>query len=164
MRVVLTTLDRIAEALAFIAGATLFVLMAMTFTDVVLRSVFNAPLEAAAELTRIFMAVIVFTVLPVVSAKGDHISVDLMDPLFGPWASRLRDGLVSLLCGVALLWPAERIMVLAERARSYGDVTEFLHIPDFYAGWMIAIFTGLAAVALALRGLAILIWGGAGRD
>lgn len=164
MRPLLATLDRIAELLAFIAGATLFALMAMTFVDVALRSAFNAPLEAAAELTRIFMAVIVFTVLPVVSAKGEHISVDLLDPMFGAWASRLRDGFISILCGVALAWPAERIVALAERARSYGDVTEFLHIPDFYAGWMIAIFTGLTAVALVMRGVAILVWGDLKRD
>lgn len=164
MRVILAGLDRISDALAIVAGLVLFALMAMTFVDVTMRSIFNAPIEAASELTRIFLAVIVFSVLPVVSARGQHISVDLLDPLFGAWASRFRDGFISLFCGVALYWPAERVMALAERARSYGDMTEFLNIPDFYTAWMIAIFTGLTAVALVLRGIAILIWGDLKRD
>lgn len=164
MRGFLTTLDRIADFLALLAGAVLFVMMVMTFFDVLFRSLFNNPIEAASELTKLFMAVIVFTVLPVVSARGQHISVDLLDNWFNALATRIRDGVVSLICGVALLWPAERIMVLAERARSYGDLTEFLSIPQFYPGWFIAIFAGITAVALILRGLAILIWGDLRRD
>ena len=43
------------------------VMMIMTFFDVVLRSTVNTPIEAATELTRILMAIVVFSALPVVS-------------------------------------------------------------------------------------------------
>lgn len=155
------TLSAVPVALASLA---LFAMMVMTFADVVLRSVLNAPIEFAAELTRIFMAIIVFTVLPVVSAKGDHISVDLTDPLFGRLAARLRDGLMALICGAMLYLPAERIVVLAERARSYGDVTEYMGFPQFYPAWGIAIFTYITMAALIGRGLYILIFGHPTRD
>lgn len=159
MTSLLPILRKIAEAPTFVSGMTLFALMVMTFCDVVMRSAFNAPIEAASDLTLIFMAVIVFTVLPVVSGRGEHIAVDLLDGFFGPMAGRLRDGLISLICGVCLYWPAERCMVLAERARSYGDLTEFLNIPQFYPAWLVAICTALTAVALVVRGVVILIWG-----
>ena len=45
-------------------------MMIMTFFDVVLRSTINTPIEAATELTRILMAVVVFSALPVVSGRG----------------------------------------------------------------------------------------------
>jgi TRAP-type transport system small permease protein len=140
-----------------LAAAVLFGLMLMTFADVVLRSAVSAPIEAATELTRIAMAVIVFSVLPVVSGRGDHITVDLTDPWFGPAATRWRECIVSLACGAMLFWPAGAVLRLAERARGYGDVTEYLGIPDFYTGWFIAACVYLAAIVLVARGLILAV-------
>ncbi|KAA0917636.1 TRAP transporter small permease [Aquicoccus porphyridii] len=140
-----------------VAAFTLFGLMVLTFTDVVMRSTFNAPIEAATELTRIAIAVIVFSAMPLLSARGQHITVDLLDPLFVRLhMKRLLDGMVTLLCGVMLWFPASRVIDLAERSRSYGDQTEYLNIPTFYLGWFIAIMTFATALVMVLRGLIIL--------
>ncbi len=138
---------------SFLAAATLFALMVMTFFDVMLRSVFNNPIESATELTRLFMAIIVFSSLPVISWKGEHIVVDLLDSWFGEAASRIRDGLVNLASGAALVWPALRVWQLAGRARQYGDVTEYLQIPQFYIAYFIAVATFVTAALLLVRGL-----------
>ena len=50
----------------WLAATVLFLLMSMTFLDVILRSVFNNPIESATELTRLFMAILVFSALPMV--------------------------------------------------------------------------------------------------
>lgn len=139
-----------------LAVSALFVMMVMTFADVVSRSAFDAPIEAATELTRIFMAIVVFSALPVVSGRGEHISVDLIDPVLGP-GKRWVDAGMSLACGAMLWWPAERIIVLAERARSYGDVTEYLGIPQFYIGWFVAVCTYATAAVLIGRGLVLIL-------
>lgn len=140
-----------------VASLTLFCLMVLTFCDVVLRSAFNAPIEAATELTRIAVAIMVFSALPALSAKGEHIAVDLLDPLFsGMGLARLRDGMIALVCGALLWFPAVRVVDLARRARSYGDQTEYLHIPDFYLTWFIAMMSFTAAGALIVRGALIL--------
>ena len=151
----LVDLGRVAsKAPVYLACVALFILMAMTFCDVILRSVFNAPIEAATELTRILMAVMVFSVLPVVSGHGSHISVDLTDPWFDHLRlHNVRDGLISLTCGIMLYWPMSRVWVLAERARDYGDVTEYLAVPTFYIGWFIAAATAVTAVVLILTGI-----------
>jgi TRAP-type C4-dicarboxylate transport system permease small subunit len=137
-----------------IASISLFALMVLTFSDVVMRSVFNAPIEAATELIRIGIAITVFAALPILSGRDGHIVVDLLD---GPFArtglARWRDGLVALACGAMLWVPAFRIVDLANRARSYGDETEYLHIPVFYITWFIAIMTFLSAIVLFVRGL-----------
>ncbi len=147
----------LARIPVLMASLALFTLMVMTFSDVIMRSAFNAPIEAATELTRMLMAIMVFSVMPVMSARGEHIAVDLLDGLFtNPVVARVKAALIYLACGAMLFLPAERVMVLAERARSYGDVTEYLGIPQFYIGWFIAIMAFVTAVMLILRGLAAL--------
>lgn len=143
-----------AEALPmWLAAVTLFVLMAMTFADVLMRSALDNPIESATELTRIFMAVIVFASLPAVTWHGGHIVVDLMDPLFSRRAARFRDIAIDLICGAALIWPAWRVWQLAERARSYGDVTEYLGFPQYLTGWFIAAFSFVTALVFLARGI-----------
>ena len=140
-----------------VACATLFFLMGLTFFDVLLRSAINAPIEAAPELTRMSVAIIVFAALPVLSARGEHISVDLLDGVIRRIGlSRIWMALMSLACGAMLWLPANRVVVLAERARKYGDLTEFLQIPTFYMGWFIAILTFITMGTLILRGLLML--------
>ena len=142
----------------WLAATVLFLLMSMTFADVVLRSVANNPIESATELTRFFMAIMVFSALPMVSWKGNHIVVDLMDPLFSRRMARLRDIAVDLICGVLLLWPAKRVWDLAERARDFGDVTEYLGFPQYIIGWFIAFFAFATALVFVARGLARLFF------
>ena len=154
MSAFLTFIKRLDQVPIFVACLSLFILMLMTFCDVILRSTFNAPIEAATELTRIFVAIVVFAVLPHVSALGQHISVDLTDSIFTRLGlDRIRDGLVFIVCGVALYWPTQRVIVLAERARDYGDVTEYLSIPQFYMMWFIAIATAITAVSMVVAGV-----------
>lgn len=156
-----TRLEGLVRAIARVptamAALALFALMLLTFADVMLRSVFNAPIQSAADLTRVLMAVTVFSVLPILSARGGQISVDLLDGLFAKYRlARLRDGVINIGCGVMLIWPVERIWALAERSRSYGDVMEYLGWPTFIVGWFIAVMVALTALALVFRGLALL--------
>ena len=143
----------IVYAPTWAAAIVLFALMVMTFSDVILRSAFNDPIESATELTRIFMAIIVFASLPMISWRGTHIVVDLMDPIFPKGLARVRDIAIDLICGAALLWPAKRVWDLAERARDYGDVTEYIGFPQYIPGWFIALFTLITALVLIARGL-----------
>lgn len=145
-----------AMAPLMLAVTALFLMMAMTFVDVVMRSALNTPIQAATELTRIMMAIVVFSALPMVSGRAEHITVDLLDPIFPAWLARWRDTIVSLVCGAMLWWPAERVVVLAERARDYGDLTEYLGIPQFYIAWFVAVFTYLTAAALIGRGVLLI--------
>ncbi len=149
-----TLMRRVSVAPTVLACVALFILMVMTFFDVILRSVFNAPIEAATELTRILMAVLVFSVLPMISAGKGQIAVDLTDGLFSRFRlSRARDAIVYLASGIMLIWPINRVWVLAERGREYGDVTEYLSIPVYYVGWFITACTAITAVAMVVTGL-----------
>lgn len=142
----------------WLACAALFALMVMTFSDVVLRSSFDAPIEAGTELTRILVAVMVFAVMPHISVNGGHIAVDLTDGIFDRLRlTRLRDGLILILSGVMLSWPVAQVWTLAERTRGYGDVTEYLGLPQYYTMWFIASGITLAALAMVIAGVLTLI-------
>lgn len=154
MQSLVTFARRVSIAPTLLACIALFILMVMTFFDVILRSVLNAPIEAATELTRILMAIMVFSVLPMISAGKGQIAVDLTDGVFSRLRlSRARDAVVYIVSGVMLIWPIKRVWILAERARDYGDVTEYLSIPVFYVGWFIAGFTAITAMAMIVTGL-----------
>lgn len=154
MHPALRFLKSLSQLPMIMASVALFALMCLTFADVLMRSIFNAPIEAATELIRMGIALIVFAALPVLSARNEHIAVDLLD---GPFRrlglERVRDTVVALACAAMLWWPAGRIMDLAQRAKSYGDVTEYLQIPTYYVAYFIAAMTYLTAVALIGRAL-----------
>ncbi len=135
----------------YLASSALFFLMVMTFFDVILRSLFNNPIEAATELTRLLMAVVVFASLPIVTWRGEHIVVDLLDGFFSKGLARIRNILIDGASGILLLWPAYKVIGLAERARSYGDLTEYLEIPQFYIAYFIGAATFLTAGVLICR-------------
>lgn len=143
----------IAQVPTYLSASILFCLMIMTFADVVLRSALNNPIESATELTRLFMAIVVFAALPMVTWKGEHIVVDLFDPMFSRRMARIRDTLIDLICGALILWPAKRVYDLAERARDYGDRTEYLNMPQHYAGWFIALFAAITGLVFIARGI-----------
>jgi len=144
--------------LMFIASVALFALMLMTFLDVTMRSLLNASIQEATELTRILMAVLVFASLPVLMARGNAISIDLLDPLFRRFGiDRILAALVSLFTGLVLFWPFQRLLVLVDRTRGYGEVTEYLHIPQYLVLGFIAVAVAVTGVAAIARGVILLV-------
>ncbi len=136
-----------------IAALTLFALMMITCVDVIGRYVFNSPLTGATELTEMAVGIVVFSVVPIISSRNDHIVVDLLDPLFPPLAQFIRTIIINILICIALVYLGQRINLLAERSLSYGEVSEYLAIPS---GWMMyfigyaAWVTGLMVVTLGI--------------
>ena len=143
-----------------VSAVVLFLLMAMTCVDVFGREVLGAPLDGATELTRLMLGVIVFGVLPAVSRREDHVTVDLLDPLFSPRAARIREAILNLVCAVALSAVCWRVWFVGADQLEYGDATEFLRIPLGPVSWFIAILSGIAAAATLLNATEHLI----GRD
>jgi TRAP-type C4-dicarboxylate transport system permease small subunit len=105
----------------------------------------------------LFMAIIVFSSLPIISWKGNNIVVDLLDPLFSRRLAIIRDIIIDLTCGFILIWPAKRVWELAERARGFGDVTEYLNLPQHYIGWFIAVFTFATALTFLARAILLIL-------
>jgi len=142
-----------------LAMAALLLLMTMTFLDVLMRSMFNAPIEASTELSRILLMFVVFAAMPEVTLRGTHVAVDLLGPLLDRIGFLRLEGLILIGSSVLMIWPTARILALAERSRTYGDMTEFLHIPTYLPALCVFAFMVLTAICFAIAGAWMLLTG-----
>lgn len=142
-----------------VAGATLFAMMLLTTADVTGRYFFNSPILGTVELTQLMLAALVFLSLPVVCWREEHVSVDLLDSVFPARLIWIRQALVNLIVTGALWIMARRIWALAERAMEWGDVTEFLRIPNGYLIYLISTMLAVSAVLTLLRAIGYLLEG-----
>ncbi|MEJ8572773.1 TRAP transporter small permease [Microbaculum marinum] len=128
------------------AGVFLFILMMLTVVDVVGRYFLNAPLPGGFELTEFIMAAIVYAGLPVVSAAGAHITIDLLDDVTParvvPWQSLM----VNVACAGCFGVFAWRLWLLGNQISEYGDVTEYLGIPQSPVIYLGAATSAVAAI------------------
>ncbi|MDK6201906.1 TRAP transporter small permease [Oligella urethralis] len=133
-----------------ISSIVLFALMVLTCADVIGRYFLHSPILGATELTKIGLAVVVFTSLPVITWKGGQIVVDLIDNFFSSKIIRLIAAISSVLVAISLYFVAFRIYAIGARTLKRGIVTDFLYIPTGYVIQYIAIFSWITALGLVL--------------
>lgn len=134
------------RVLEMLAAALLFSMMILTFVDVVLRYVFNAPIRGSFEVSETMMAVLIFAGLPMVSRKGEHIAIDSVVRLASPMLRRLSALAVQLGCAAALVGMAWLLWLKASRFATAGDVTQTLKLPIAPVVQLMALLTLFTAV------------------
>jgi TRAP-type C4-dicarboxylate transport system permease small subunit len=147
-RAALRRIDRVfGLALAVAVG----LLMIVTCIDVFGRQVLNEPLRAAFELIRIGLGIMVFIGLPVVSARNEHITIGLLNPLFGAGAQRVKRALLCLVLTVLAAFLAQRLWVQGDALARQNELFMFLRIrlaPIVYA---MSVLTALTALIFLVR-------------
>lgn len=87
-------------AITFIAGVSLFLMMAQTVLDVVLNNFAGAPIEGNLEVISVYhMVLVVFLPLAFVELHHEHISADLFVRLLPP---RIQRGVYIFGCVICL--------------------------------------------------------------
>jgi TRAP-type C4-dicarboxylate transport system permease small subunit len=152
IRNAITRLDRSMEPLlGAVAGVLLFCMMTLTFVDVVLRYIFNAPLRGSFEITELMLVGLIFAALPLVSRREEHVVMDFLDryiPFRIYRALRALEHVVSaaVMAGMGcLMWSK------ASTLAAYGDTTAILRIglsPYVYAIALLIFITALIHLAL----------------
>ncbi|MCK7614909.1 TRAP transporter small permease [Roseibium sediminicola] len=142
---------KIRRGAAFLLGlACLLVLAALiglTCVDVVARYAFNSPVTGAYELTEILLATLIFLALPLTTAAGEHIEVELLDGLKGSFLKRLGT-VAAAICTVGIFGVIAVEMVgHAEKLGRRGRVTDSLEIPLSLVGWLGAASFAVSALA-----------------
>lgn len=140
-------LSRIERLVGSLLVGTLFVMVALTFVDVVGRRFFDQPVYGAHDLTEHLMALIVFAGLPVLTARREHLSIDLFDawllqPRFALWHC-----VVNLLVAATLAVISVEFWLAAQEAAEIREVSQALNIPRGWAYYFISATAALAAVA-----------------
>lgn len=141
---------RAGMVLGFVSGLCLFVMMLMTFVDVIGRYILAAPIRGAYELTELMLAVVVFGVLPAVTLGRNHVSTGLFDAALRGKA-RLAVDLFVHLAGMLACGTASYALALQARQQmSLGTATSVLGLPTAPIVVFIAAMTAISALILAL--------------
>lgn len=89
----------VRTGLGLVCAITLVFIMGLTFIDVFMRYWFSRPITGSSELVMFAMAILIFSVFPLVTLQDQHIGVGILrGKLGGGWLTlqRVVVGLVSL--------------------------------------------------------------------
>ena len=148
---VLPPLIRIAE---IVTALLLFVMMMLTFVDVIGRYIFTAPIFGAAEMIQFLLAMTIFGGLCLVNAKDEHITVELfeapLDRLF-PVARRIIVQIFSVGIMAIIAFQLYRFALDAEKIGSKTVVLEWSFATVAYT------VAGLSVVSLIAQILGLML-------
>lgn len=133
----------------------LLAMVALTFADVIGRRIVGKPIYGANDITEHLMALVVFAGLPLVTAAGAHLTIDILDKLVSqPWMAWWR-ALISVLVTVVLAVVAWLFVKHGLNASRISEVSQALRVPRaplyFFMAASCAL-SGLAALAIAFTG------------
>lgn len=143
----------LAFFLELIAAITIFFLMILTCADVFGRYFLGNAVDGTTEMTEMGIAILVFAELPVVTWRGGHVIVDILDKAMGSKLIKALALFSAFLMSTSLYFLAVRIFELAERSNSRGEVTEYLQLPVGYIVEYIAIMSWVTAGSMITYGV-----------
>jgi TRAP-type transport system small permease protein len=145
----LAQFDRlIVPCLGLIAAIDLFCLMSLTCVDVIGRYFFSSPIRGGFEITEMLLAGLVFTALPLVTLRGEHVTVDLLEPITPPALLRIQHVAACMVGCVATGYLAWRLWARAVNLDVAGETTAQLKLKLAYLTYGMAILMALSALAL----------------
>lgn len=137
--------------LGAIAGALLFCMMTLTFIDVVLRYLFNAPLKGGFEVTELMLVVLIFAALPLVSRREEHVVMDFLDRYIRLGFYRVLRALEHIVSAAVMFGMGWLMWQKAAKLAAYGDTSAVLRIelaPYVYAIALLIYITALIHLGL----------------
>jgi TRAP-type C4-dicarboxylate transport system permease small subunit len=152
IRKALARLDRGMEPLlGAMAGVLLFCMMTLTFVDVVLRYLFNAPLKGSFEITELMLVVLIFAALPLVSRREEHVVMDFLDRYIPLPIYRVLRALEHIVSAAAMAGMGWLLWQKAGKLGAYGDTSAVLRIelaPFVYVIALLIFVTALIHLGL----------------
>ncbi len=133
--------------LGTVAAIDLAAMMALTFFDVTGRKFFASPIYGAYEVTEFMMGVLIFSALPLVTARENHVTIDVFDHFIAPHIGRWQRVVVNLVSSVVLAFLGWRLWILSASHLRTNEVTMTLHIPHGPFSRAFAVLAMLAAIA-----------------
>ena len=142
-------LDR---SMGLLVAAIMFIMMVLTFIDVVGRQGFDSPVPGGTELTELSLGFVVYLGLPLVCIRREHITIGLMAGLFRGMALRIQHVILNLIfAAVTFIW-ARQVWIQAESLQSSNTELMFLQIetaPFVFVMSVLTFFATLIFLVLA---------------
>jgi TRAP-type transport system small permease protein len=130
-------------------------MVALTFADVIGRRLFGAPINGANDITEHLMALVVFAGLPLVTASGAHLTIDLFDGLVSRASMTWWRACIAVLVTVVLAVIAWLFLKHGLNAGRISEVSQALRVPRgplYFFMALSALLGALAALTVALTG------------
>ena len=124
----------------------LFLMMLLTFADVVARYLINRPIRGGFELTELTLLVLIFAGLPLVSHADEHVTMDFIDRILPPSLRGAWIRAMHGICAAIMFFLTWQVWIKATRIASYADTTDVLRIT-------IGPFVYFMAAMIALTGV-----------
>ncbi len=141
-----STAQLLDKFLKLCACLILFSMMLLTCIDVIGRYLFEKPVTGSVELTEFLLGALIFSTMPLVTWRKEHISVDLTDSIIPRKVKNIRDMGFDAVVSVCLAVIGFKVWELGDRALMYGEMTEYLEIPTYYFVYFLAISCWLTAI------------------
>jgi TRAP-type transport system small permease protein len=129
-----------------LAAGGLFGIMVLTLIDVGGRKLLDASVPGSLELTELLMVVVIFSALPLVSLRGEHVVFDSLDEKMPATLRRVQQIVIDGLCGALQGGLAWLMWGKAAALGSYGETTAQLKIPLDAIVYVMAVLLALAAL------------------
>ena len=142
---------RLLSALKWLVSGLLFLMMMITFIDVLGRYIFNKPIFGAAEMIQFLLAATVFAGLVLACHRNSHISVELFAPKIHARIPRLHDVIVSVFSIGGLLVITVELARIAQHALEIGRTTIVLE-------WPVALIAVPATLLCLLASIVNILW------
>ena len=149
-------LNPICRGLGYIASVTVFALMCLTVTDILMRKFLNQSILGTVELTELMMVVIVFFTLGFSEMKDAHIKVDIFTSKLKRPTQTLLDVITQFLAFLLFAFMTVSVLRHALVMQRVGEVTQDLWIPKYPFLYLTALGCAVLSIALFFRFLEFL--------
>lgn len=140
-------LNKTLEWVCGLLGAlALFAIMTLTFLDVGSRKLLSNSITGSLELTELLMVVVIFSALPLVSQRGEHVVFDSLDRVWPRWFMALQNAAVHLLCACAMMGLAYLMWRLGVDIAAQNETTAQLKIVKAPFIQVMALMCGLTGL------------------
>lgn len=137
--------DAAHRILSLLTALPLGLIVVLTFADVFARYLFSSPIRGSVEVIQFAMALVIFTALPLVTRRREHVTVSLVDGVLRGGAKRVQQVLCDAISGVALAMLTWRLWVQGGDDRSADTRTIVLGLPQAPLTYTMCAFAALAA-------------------
>lgn len=146
------------NAITFLGGITLVLMMAIACINMVLRLA-GTPISAAFELVGYLGALTVSLPLGYAQLKKSHIAVDILSSRFPPRLRKVTACIGSILGAVFFFVVAWQVGAYAETLREAGELSETLRMPYYPFTYGVAVACALMTLCLLVDFLSLLVPG-----
>lgn len=137
--------------LAGVAALLIALLIGVTCVDVIGRYLMNRPFGGAYELTQILLGALVFVAMPLTSADGGHVEVDLVLHVMARRVQRILGRVAAAVSAVVLVYFAWRLTVIGLDQVHDNTRSASLAVPMAPLAFLGAASCAVSAVAMILR-------------